>query len=182
MRAFQDRNRDERGTAVWAVPYFSHWAYASLLRGDHSVCRHRSNVVDVSGVARVSCKNAPPLHRFPLYVHTMCRHSPGSNSRPKLPRPAGALPLCVRYEARLTSCACQAVYSISPLPPTPQSLAPSIQSQAQPQRVNFLLHFRVHLDFIGPGAGEALGGPFARGVHAHLGADSQQPGSPRGAS
>ena len=33
-----------------------------------------------------------------------------------------------------------------------------LDSQARPQRLDLLLHFRVHLDFIGPEAGQGVGG------------------------
>lgn len=37
-------------------------------------------------------------------------------------------------------------------------------AQLLPHRIHFLLHFRVHLDSIRPGAGEAFGEPFVGGV------------------
>src|ERR1035438_5454325 len=42
------------------------------------------------------------------------------------------------------------------------------QSRLLPQLVDALLYFGRHLNHAGPGAREALGGPFARGVDSHL--------------
>jgi hypothetical protein len=49
------------------------------------------------------------------------------------------------------------------------------QAQTRPHGVHLLFRFFIHLDFVRPGASEAFGRPFARGVHAHFGTKVRQP-------
>ena len=51
----------------------------------------------------------------------------------------------------------------------PQELVnPELFGQGFPFAIDKRFRFRIHHDFVGPGAGEAFGGPFAGGVDAHL--------------